>query len=152
MQESEEPASLAVTSWLVGGLIIPLAPLLSVMFLRRVNGDSFTWMVLWCSEVPTYGLQLSLILLAKTTQMVDDKRHSALARSAASLIRVLVGILTISMLFGFHSFCRDATSDKISDLARWNWMWVMIAIAALMTIVALLFAAWRRMLGAEVRS
>lgn len=147
MAESEPPL-IAFNRWLVGALFIPLLPLLGIVVLRKINGDALHASMLWCSEVPTFALQLVAVMIAKSEELIRKKTTSPEAKATAYLFRNASYCLAFVLMFCFYSMCRDGTlTDKLKDDHRTRIMWITTALAVILTGKTWMFSRWHRKLG-----
>lgn len=143
-----EPPIIAFNRWLVGALFIPLLPLLGIVLLRKLNGDALHPSLLWCSEIPTFALQLVAVMIAKSEELIRKKSTSREIKATAYLYRNASYCLAFVLMFCFYSICRDGTlTDKLQDGPRTRIMWITTVLAIVLTGKTWMFSRWHRKLG-----
>lgn len=117
--------------WLLCGVIVPLAPLLGVAGFRLLNEDELTQGLLWCSELPSFSLEMSLVILFQT--FVELKNPNGAKLRGIWWVRFGSIVLSIPGAAYFVVFCLDGTSVSIPSALKINLCW-----ALSVTIVALI--------------
>lgn len=143
-----EPPLIALNKWLAGALFIPLLPLIGIFTLRVIYGDACEASLLWCSEVPTFALQLATVIIVKSDELIKKKNASTQIKETASFYKNASYLLAFVLLFCFYSLCRDGTiTDKLKDPHRPRIMWLTVILAVILSVKTLFFSLWHRKLA-----
>ena len=127
-------------------------PLIGIVVLRTIYGDRLESSLLWCSEVPTFALQLAAVIIVKSEEIMNKRSASIDAKGTASSFKYAAYFLAFVLLFCFYSLCRDGTiTDKLKDDHRPRIMWLTVLLAFALTFKTYVFSRWYRKLAREIR-